>query len=65
MEEKNWRYSDLMIDMFSPNELISVLEIVDRFKKKYPNDDIIISFEDIVRDEICQMFGGHIEYGLD
>ena len=38
--------------------LVKTLEVLDAFKRKYPNDETIRDFEDIVREEICQMFGG-------
>lgn len=45
--------NDFIID-----SLVRTLEVLDTFKRKYPNDETIGDFEDIVREEICQMFGG-------
>jgi hypothetical protein len=38
------------------------LEVLDTFKRKYPDDETIKRFENIVRNEICMMFGGTLDY---
>lgn len=60
-KEQGWNYGEILSSRFDINELVSVLEIIARFKEKYPNDDIIQTFEDIVRNEICHIFGGSID----
>ena len=53
-----WSIEDLYKSEFNVDSLMEVLMIIDTFKKKYPNDETITDFEGIVRDEICQIFGG-------
>ena len=45
---------------FTVNELMDSLNVFDRLQQKYPNDDIIATSIEILRDEICKMFGGTI-----
>ena len=56
--ERKWNIQDVYETEFSLDELVRTLEVIDIFKRKYPNAEIIQDFEDIVRDEICQLFGG-------
>lgn len=53
-----WSLEKIYDSQFTVESLIETLQVIDTFKRKYPNDDTIQSFEDIVRDEICQIFGG-------
>lgn len=55
----DWKLNDYK-DNFTVNELLQTLYVVNEFKKKFPNDEIITDFEKIVREEICNMFGGTI-----
>jgi hypothetical protein len=57
-EEKKWNIYDLYKSEFTVDNLVRTLEVIDMFKRKYPNDETIKDFEDIVREEICQLFGG-------
>jgi len=57
-ENDKWSISNLYDTPFTVNSLIETLQVIDIFKKKYPTDEVITDFEDIVRDEICQIFGG-------
>ena len=59
-EEKKWSVRDLYETEFNLDSLVKTLDVLDTFKRKYPNDETIQDFEEIVRDEICQMFGGSI-----
>ena len=59
--ERKWNIQDVYETEFSLDELVRTLEVIDIFKRKYPNAEIIQDFEDIVRDEVCQLFGGSIE----
>lgn len=59
-EEKKWSIEDVYKSGFTAQNLIEVLQVTDALKRKYPNDDIIRDFEEIIRDEICMMFGGTI-----
>lgn len=45
---------------FTVNELIDTLNVFDRLQQKYPNDENIAISIEILRDEICKMFGGTI-----
>ena len=56
--ERKWNIQDVYATEFSLDELVRTLEVIDIFKRKYPNDETVQNFEDIVRDEICQLFGG-------
>lgn len=59
-EEKKWSVKDLYETEFTLDSLVETLQVLDIFKRKYPNDETIQSFEEIVRDEICRLFGGTI-----
>ena len=59
--ERKWNIQDVYETEFSLDELVRTLEVIDIFKRKYPNAEIIQDFEDIVRDEVCQLFGGSIK----
>ena len=59
-EEKKWSLDDVFKSELTPEHLIDTLKVTDALKRKYPNDDIIQDFEEIIRDEICQMFGGTV-----
>ena len=59
-EEKKWSVRDLYETEFTLDSLVETLQVLDIFKRKYPNDETIQDFEEIVRDEICQLFGGTV-----
>ena len=59
--KRKWNIQDVYETEFSLDELVRTLEVIDIFKRKYPNAEIIQDFEDIVRDEVCQLFGGSIK----
>ena len=64
--KKNWSLrtdfykSDLTIE-----EIVSAIRVFESLQDKYPNDDIIATSIDILREEACKMFGGSTcrEYG--
>ena len=56
--KRKWNIKDLYASEFTLDGLVKTLDIIDIFKRKYPNDETVQNFEDIVRDEICQLFGG-------
>lgn len=56
-----WNFEKVYEGEFSVDELVSILRVVDKFKTKYPKDDIIQTFDEIVRNEICKIFGGHLD----
>lgn len=55
-----WTLDDVFNCPVSVDQFIDVLNVTDYLKKKYPYDDIVQCFEDIIRDEICMLFGGSI-----
>ena len=57
-EINEWSFDNVYKNDFTIDSLVRTLEVLDTFKRKYPNDETIRDFEDIVREEICQMFGG-------
>ena len=53
---KNYVYkADLTVD-----EIVAAISVFEVLKIKYPNDETIAVAIEILRDEICQMFGGSI-----
>lgn len=59
-KEKKWSLENVYESELTIENLIKTLEVTDILKRKYPNDDVVQDFEEIIRDEICQMFGGTI-----
>ena len=55
---KTWSIKNVYKNEFTIDSLMTTLEVLNIFKRKYPNDETIWNFEDIVREEICQIFGG-------
>ena len=55
---KTWSINNVYKNEFTIDSLMTTLDVLDIFKRKYPNDETIQNFEDIVREEICQIFGG-------
>ena len=45
---------------FTVNESIDSLNVFDRLQQIYPNDENIATSIEILRNEICKMFGGTI-----
>ena len=56
--KRKWNIKDIYETEFKLDSLVRTLDVIDIFKRKYPNDETVQDFEDIVRDEICQLFGG-------
>lgn len=57
-EDYSYSYDDnIKSNMFKPEDLFTCLKVVNLFRQKYPNDDTVSDFENIVRDEIAQMVG--------
>lgn len=57
-ERNEWSLDNVYKNEFTVDNLMKTLEVLDTFKRKYPNDETIMNFEGIVREEICQIFGG-------
>ena len=60
MKEKWNLKTHLYESNFTINELIDAIHVFDKLKEKYPNDETISGSIEILRDEICGMFGGTI-----
>lgn len=56
-----WNISKIYNTEFTVDSLVSALELIDVFKRKYPNDETVKDFEKIVRQELCMLFGGTID----
>ena len=55
---KTWSINNVYKNEFTIDGLMTALKMLNIFKMKYPNDETVQNFEDIVREEICQIFGG-------
>lgn len=59
--KSNWNLNNNVYKSeFTVNELIDSICVFERLQKKYPNDDVIEASIEILRDEICKLFGGSI-----
>ena len=59
--KKNWSLEKNVYDSnITVTEMVDAIAVFDRLKHKYPNDENIDLAIEILRDEICQMFGGTI-----
>ena len=57
-EDKGWNIENLYKSELTVDQLVDTLTVIDALKRKYPNDEIIFYFDEIVREELCNMFGG-------
>ena len=55
---KTWSINNVYKNEFTIDGLMTTLKMLNIFKMKYPNDETVQNFEDIVREGICQIFGG-------
>ena len=53
-----WGIEKLYETALTVESLVDTLKVVDALKKKYPKDEVIATFDEIVREELCNMFGG-------
>ena len=58
--DPNWSLEDLYNTEFTIDNLVTVLQVLDTFKRTYPDNKTIKEFEEIVRNEVCHLFGGSI-----
>lgn len=59
----NWNLKrDVYNAELTVGEMIDSIRVFEVLKNKYPNDEIIESAIEILREEICNMFGGSIYY---
>ena len=57
----NWNIEQILKHPIGVEELTRTLYVIEDLKNsKYPNDEILIGASAIIRDEICQMMGGHL-----
>ena len=58
---ENWNLKTHVYDApVNVSDLMSAIEVFNCLKQKYPNDENVDIAIEILRDEICQMFGGTI-----
>ena len=61
MENKVWNLrSNVFESTLSIDDMVNAIYVFERLKFKYPNDDNITFSIELLRDEICKMFGGTI-----
>lgn len=59
--EKNWTLKKYVYDAkLTVNDMVNAIDVFETLKDKYPNDDYIDGAIEILRQEICLMFGGTI-----
>ena len=59
--ERKWSLdNDVFGAQLTVDEMVNAINVFEVLKKKYPNDDIIDTVIEILREEICLMFGGSI-----
>ena len=59
--EVKWNLKTFVYDAeLTVDEMVNAIYVFTRLQHKYPNDDTIAASIEILRDEICQMFGGSI-----
>lgn len=58
---KNWSlFKDYYESKFTIESIVNAIHVFESLQDKYPNDDVIATSIDILRDEACKMFGGSI-----
>jgi hypothetical protein len=59
--KNNWNLKNFVYTSdVSVEEITSAIRVFETLKVKYPNDELIDDAIDILRDEICKMYGGTI-----
>lgn len=64
MERTKGRWNvndDVLYQNISLDEFVKTLQTLEKLTDKYPKDDYLLGTIDILRDEVCQMFGGKID----
>ena len=59
-KKKEWNLEQVFDYPYTVEHLVKTLQVIDGLKTKYPDNEIILTFEYFVRNEICKMFGGSI-----
>lgn len=58
---KNWSlFKDYYESKFTIESIVNAIHVFESLQDKYPNDDIIATSIEILRNEACNMFGGSI-----
>ena len=58
---QNWNLKEYVYKAdLTVDEMVNAISVFEVLQTKYPNDDIIAGAIEILRDEICRMFGGSI-----
>lgn len=60
MEQKWNLEKDVLDARLTVDELMDAISVFDTLQEKYPNDEFIDAAIEILRQEICLMFGGSI-----
>jgi hypothetical protein len=61
--ENNWSLKNNVFNAdFSVDEIINSIRLFEILKNKYPNDELIDGSIEVLRNEICNMFGGTIYF---
>ena len=61
--ESNWSLKNNVYNAdFSVDALIDSIRLFEILKNKYPNDELIDGSIEVLRNEICNMFGGSIYF---
>jgi hypothetical protein len=59
--EDNWNLKNYVYrSEISVDDIINSIRVFELLKEKYPNDDVVYISIEILRNEICKMFGGSI-----
>ena len=61
--ESNWSLKNNVFNAdFSVDDIINSIRLFEILKNKYPNDELIDGSIEVLRNEICNMFGGSIYF---
>lgn len=59
--ENKWNLKQYVYSAdISVDEIINTIRVFEILKEKYPNDELIDDAIEVLRNEICNMFGGTI-----
>lgn len=59
--KKNWNLKSYVYNAdLSVEEMTNAIHVFEVLQVKYPNDEFVDSAIDILRNEICMMYGGSI-----
>ena len=59
--EKHWNLKDYVYNAdLTVEEITNAIHVFEVLRVKYPNDEFVDGAIEILRDEICKMYGGSI-----